>query len=109
MKHTEGKWMVAKAGITKFEVVADKPNTKIHPGVGIKAEEVTLIAQIEIIQDVKNVCWEEQEANAKLIASAPELLENIESLVDRIEENKLENHFFYAYRRAKEAIKKATS
>lgn len=49
---------------------------------------------------------EEQEANAKLIAAAPELLENLKLIIDRIEENNLQGDFPSAYKRAKEAINK---
>jgi len=49
---------------------------------------------------------EEIEANAKLIAAAPELLENLIRCVDRLEENGFEK--MSAVRRAKEAINKAT-
>jgi hypothetical protein len=49
-----------------------------------------------------------REANAKLIAAAPELLENLERLVSHIEENGLQNNFTSAFERALAAIKNAT-
>ena len=49
-----------------------------------------------------NVC----DANAKLFAAAPELLENLIICVDSIEENGMGD--MSAVRRAKEVIKKAT-
>ena len=55
----------------------------------------------------ENKC-SEAEANAKLIAAAPELLENLIRIIDRIEENDYQNSFPSAYERAKKAIKKAT-
>lgn len=48
------------------------------------------------------------EPNVRLIANAPELLENLMRLVDRIEEAGIVTKFPSAYRRAKEAIAKAT-
>lgn len=47
-------------------------------------------------------------ANAKLIAAAPELLDNLLRIIDRIEENNLNDMFPSAYERAKRAIKKVT-
>ena len=49
----------------------------------------------------------EIKANAKLIAAAPELLDNLKRIVERIEENDLQNTMPSAYKRAKEAIQKA--
>lgn len=49
---------------------------------------------------------EEYEANAKLIAAAPDMLINLIRLVDRLEENELGD--LNAVKRAKEVIKKAT-
>lgn len=51
---------------------------------------------------------EESEANAKLISAAPELLENLTRIIDRIEENGMQANFPSAYERAQAAIKKAT-
>lgn len=49
---------------------------------------------------------DEERADAKLIASAPELLTNLIRLVERLEENDLGD--LAAVKWAKEAIKKAT-
>lgn len=50
----------------------------------------------------------EAEANARLIAAAPELLENLARIIDRIEESGLQDNFPSAYKRAKAAINAAT-
>ena len=65
---------------------------------------------IEILQDGHDELYpyEQKKADATLIVSAPDLLDNLERLVDRIEENNLQSHFPSAYNRAKQAIKKAT-
>jgi hypothetical protein len=47
-------------------------------------------------------------ANAKLIAAAPDLLENLIRILDRIKESDLIPCFPSAYKRAKAAIEKAT-
>ncbi len=52
---------------------------------------------------------DEMEANGKLIAAAPDLLETLVRLIDRIDENGLQDRFPSAYVRAREAIKKATT
>ena len=49
----------------------------------------------------------EVDANAQLAATAPELLENLQRIIDRIEESNYQDHFPSAYRRATEAINKA--
>jgi len=56
----------------------------------------TLIARVGTLED------------AKLIAAAPEMLENLTRIIERIEENNLQGDFPSAYKRAKELIKKAT-
>jgi hypothetical protein len=49
----------------------------------------------------------EHEANARLIASAPDLLENLERLLDRLNECDMSENFPSAVRRAEDAIHKA--
>ena len=51
----------------------------------------------------------DREANAKLIAAAPDMLENLTRLIDRIEESNLQDYFPSAYQRAKAAINQATN
>ena len=82
--HTQGKWNIQNRGT----------NVPLY----ILSEDKTVIAI---------VTWrKESEANAKLIAAAPELLENLIRLVDRMEENELGHTS--SVKRAKEAINKAT-
>jgi hypothetical protein len=50
---------------------------------------------------------EEAEANARILAAARELLENLERIVARIEENDLQGYFPSAYQRARDIILKA--
>lgn len=54
----------------------------------------------------ENKFSEDQEslANAVLMAAAPKLLENLERIIDRIEENGLQNEFPSAYKRAKKQL-----
>jgi len=75
MKHTKGKWMVAIIGKTtelksKFQIVSDISYTGIMGG-----DTETPICNI-----LQYNSHEESEANAKLIAEAPELLEAMKKL-----------------------------
>lgn len=87
MKHTKGEWRIHDTGNT-----------------------------IDIDSDDDEICFmnchsyedEEVEANAKLIAAAPDLLENLTRIIDRIEEAGLQNQMPSAYQRALKAIEKAT-
>lgn len=101
-KHTKGEWTVIKNGLnSKFS-----PPRKLFLINSINktsVNQVSNIAKITMQIDINDL---ESEANAKLIASAPDLLENLIRCVDRLEENRLGH--FTAVRRAKEAIKKAT-
>ena len=56
--------------------------------------------------EVASVYTNKAKANAKLIAHAPEMLEMLELLIDRMEENNLGN--FPSVLKAKELIKKTT-
>ena len=50
---------------------------------------------------------EKAEANAKLIAAAPELLANLQRIIERIKECEYQDSFPSAFRRAEAAINKA--
>jgi hypothetical protein len=87
-KHTPGPWRLSEGYLIgpndNLIKVCLRENSSAH----IKDEEV---------------------ANARLIAAAPELLENLQRIIDRIEENSLQTYFPSAYERAKAAIAKATT
>ena len=57
MKHTKGKWTASHISEFEFDIIDENGRT---------------------ISTVKN--WNEQEANANLIASAPELIEALQSI-----------------------------
>jgi hypothetical protein len=88
--HTPGEWMFSKNS-SDFSVYSDK-----------KAADIALVRNTS-----REISDEEAEANARLIAAAPELLENLARIIDRIEESKLQDHFPSAYKRALYAIDKA--
>jgi hypothetical protein len=94
LKHTPGPWNYS--GLT-FET--ENGSFSIWKDQGENGS--TLICEID-----KGIRHEKANANAKLIAAAPELLENLIRCVDRLEENGMGS--MSAVRRAKEAIKKAT-
>ena len=95
----EGKWTVCKETL--------RHGMERITGYGM--EEVCLITnkQKEGLMGGTYPDNETQEANAKLIAAAPELLENLTRIIDRIEESNLQGNFPSAYQRAKQALKKA--
>ena len=66
MKHTKGKWMVAKAGKYHYQVISDKPSSGRMGDM-----DDTLICDISYPETAPE---EEIEANAKLITAAPDLL-----------------------------------
>ena len=59
MKHTKGKWTASHISEFEFDIIDENGRT---------------------ISTVTN--WKEQEANASLIASAPELIEALQSIND---------------------------
>ena len=89
MSHTPGPWTVKR----RFDVYQDTQK----PGVG-----GTFVASTkgvsELPESINHVC----EADAKLIAAAPELLAALERIVDA------ERLTSDRFRQAREAIKKAT-
>lgn len=94
-KFTPGPWLHNK----KFELYKKNYYSEIISGKGFfdtKDKQGFSIAGIM------------SDADAKLIASVPELLENLIRIIDRIEENGYHTSFTSAYERAKAAIKKAT-
>lgn len=94
MKHTQGEWIESELSSGRWEI-GTPTNTGIH--------QVAITARTGF--------EEEDEANAKLIASAPELLEALKGLVEWVEmaerDDQLESTGF-AFGQAKDAIKSAT-
>lgn len=95
MKHTKGEW-ITQGDLDNLRVITEKDGW---------TNQVCKV----IDMDHLTPNYEQNKANAKLIAAAPELLENLTRLLDRIVENKLQDNFPSAFNRAKEAIKKATA
>jgi hypothetical protein len=100
MKHTKGPWILNYPhpsssdfiiGNDIFEDFVMNPIAEILPPV-CESEAQQL---------------DEQEANAKLIAAAPELLESLMRFIKFVDDQKLE-YESAMIRQAKEAIKKAT-
>ena len=92
-KHTSGEWTATES---------NSDNTAI----GIKSEK-SLVATVWISKfynDVPNK--KEAEANAKLIASAPELLKELTNMVECWDNDIFQ---YLDIKQAKEAIKKATN
>lgn len=98
-KHTPQDWkiQVTETGITY--IFSDSLDGKNRP---------TNICCVHTLEDGVNnkERLKESKANAKLIAAAPDLLDNLLRCVDRFEENAFGH--MSAVKRAKEAIKKAT-
>jgi len=94
-KHTKGEWRLVH--------VVDHP-TESNMQIGFIQTDKTCFDFSAIESDTMPRL--EFEANAKLISAAPELLENLIRLVDRLEENGLGH--LSATTRAKECITKAT-
>lgn len=97
--YTKGEWRLSS--ICPYSVIAgeDPPNQTDIACADIR-NTIKLFANMP--ED------KEAMANAKLISAAPDLLENLIRIIDRIEEAELQNNFPSAYARAKQAIKKAT-
>lgn len=94
-KFSKGKWVIDSDFITVEvdgidDVICDFDPEGVWPTVYQRSEE-------------------EKDANAKLIAAAPDLLEALESFVYEIEKTRSDDNFLEeSYHLAKEAIKKAT-
>jgi len=86
MKYTKGEWVVSKSGHPDFSIC------------------------VKTTKDGGSVChvsgWSESMQNAKLIAAAPDLLENLIKCADALHYHSFSDH--PAVLEAKEAIKKAT-
>lgn len=94
IKHTPGPWLHNK----EFHLYEPDAYSEISAGGFHDPETRSGFAITGMISD----------ADAKLIAAAPELLENLIRIIDRIEENGFQKTFPSAYQRAKAVIKKVT-
>lgn len=93
-KFTHGPWNVVNE-IPGFTMIGGKTEDdgKIHNAI------------CEVYQPEKN---KQSEANAKLIAAAPELLEALNEALDQLESWNNESEDTFTMKRIREAIKKAT-
>lgn len=91
-QHTKGEWKIGKS---------------LRCLVGTNEPEVLAIADCNIDGDINK---EEQQANAKLIAAAPELLEALDYIMSEINSNPMSVQYFdlRLIKQANEAIKKVT-
>jgi len=95
LKHTEGEWKILWGNYTHFAT--------------INKDVATRICAIEVNCSQKgNAPIEEAEANAKLIAAAPELLDSLNELFNLLEENEPQWYLKGHYNRAIKALQKAT-
>ena len=92
MKYTKGKW--------DMSTHSDNTDIIIRSQNGIIAN-----CTIDAWPEMSKI---EKEANAKLIAAAPELLESLTELFNLLEENEPQWYLRGHYNRAIKAIKKAT-
>ena len=83
-QHTSGTWFVS--GFTEI---------------------VSMPSQCKIAK-VSGWTFDEAEANAKLIAAAPAMLEALEEALDQLESWRQESEDTFTMKRVKEALKKAT-
>ena len=101
MKHTQGKWEISKRTPKAINIIG-------------RSKTICNIRQDGRSGFKSLILQEEAEANAKLIAAAPELLEALNLIVNRAGSLQGLNQGFYAIseevlKESKEIIKKATS
>lgn len=118
MKHTKVDCTVQKNNHF-FEVKTD-PNCNVRVMVSVflhegddRIKDISLSnenkANAELISEAFNVANECGFTPRELLDQRNDLLENLIRIVDRVEEQKLQENFPSAYKRAKEAKEKATS
>ena len=100
MKTTKGKWKIG------YSSVASNPQIEI----AVDGHRITNIPLSEryMGKGTNDAYDGEQEANAKLIAAAPEMIKEMQSYIEHLERNgrTRANSFYFSF---KEVIKKATS
>lgn len=116
MKHTQGKWMIAKTGkhengAPRLQIISDMP---YQDGYGRDLGEPGQTVEIEICDLIPSLGISEQEANAKLISSAPSLLDNLKTLermlsnTVRFLSDEYRDQFAKPLEDSRQAIKEAT-
>jgi hypothetical protein len=88
MKYTKGDWFISGG----YQIVA-------------------MPSQVKICNRVSGATAEEAESNKKLIASAPDMFEALQSIVDywnTPQKGSMNDHIAYSIKLAESAIKKAT-
>ena len=99
-KHTEGEWMLAKASRFHYQIISDKP----HEGI-MGSSDDTIICNLAYLNSMTE---EEVKANAKLMASSPELLRALIGYQKMYDEIMPTGGYQGVYEIAEMAIKKAT-
>ncbi len=103
-KHTPGEWHIEKSGTGKYNRVFTIYGTDNLCEKCGKGDGQWLIC--ETLESA--VGYKKAEANAKLIAAAPELLEALQGILDIGKRDTSNPKYDCYYNTAKEAIKKAT-
>ena len=111
MKHTKGEWKQRKLFDEPLKSVNENGCGWIHNQIYIQGEDDRIICHVNYSTDHKDMGWgwnetiEKWEANAKLIAAAPEMLDLLIEIFDKVN---IGDYSIELYKRTKTVIKKAT-
>lgn len=97
MKHTQGEWIFSDYWIWRS-----------HDEISKNAQQSPQIAYVGYGHDEQGNLSEQQTANAKLIAAAPDLLNALQGLIDDIKSKPNDTRYSTHLQIAYAAIKKAT-